>query len=184
MIEASSQTWSRSRPSLFLPAQLEQFSAILLSSLKLRHKFVQRELASGEGVTSQAITHIRYLVSFSTRAISHLYFTQGRLIRLFQNLQSRLIHLGVRNAVYKMIYDRAKPAKIRNDLAPSQKSLISGFAGALGAVASNGFSAQFIRKVADIGRPERFIRKDISYDFFAGLRFNIIRSFLLNFVMI
>lgn len=49
--------------------------------------------------------------------------------------------MAVRNIFYKTVYDKFKPSKIWNDLSPNQKSLISGMAGALGSLASNGFTA-------------------------------------------
>lgn len=184
MTEPSSQTCCRSRRCPWLQGRQRPCWAIPLSSSKRRPKRTPRESASEVEATSWDTTPTSYLASSSIEAINQPFSTLGKIKSFFQNLQSRLVHLAVRNCFYKTIYDLFKPAKARNDLNASQKALLSGLAGSLGAVASNGFSAQFIRKVADLGRPEKFIRKDVGYDFFSGLKFNVLRAFLLNSVMI
>ena len=53
--------------------------------------------------------------------------------------------LAVRNTVYKVIYDKKKPVKLRNDLTHYEKMGISGIAGAFGALASNLFECKYVR---------------------------------------
>lgn len=45
----------------------------------------------------------------------------------------------VRNTTYKLIYDQVKPEKLTNDLTVYEKCMLSGFAGIMGALASNLF---------------------------------------------
>ncbi len=51
----------------------------------------------------------------------------------------RLVHLFVRNLVYKALYDSTKPVKASNDLTHREKGVIAGIAGGLAAIASNPF---------------------------------------------
>lgn len=66
----------------------------------------------------------------------------GRGLRsVYEGLDSfvaaRLVHLFVRNFVYKVLYDATKPAKPSNDLTHREKGVIAGIAGGLAAIASN-----------------------------------------------
>jgi len=79
---------------------------------------------------------------------------QGNGMRgLFQGLESALwargVYLLARNLVYKVIYDRIKPKKPTNDLTNREKAVLSGFAGAIGAIVSNPFEVALIRQQCD-----------------------------------
>lgn len=71
-------------------------------------------------------------------------------------LAARMSFLFARNLVYKVIYDAKKPKKPTNDLTYREKYVISGIAGAVGAVASNPFEIIKIRQISDLGRPAQF----------------------------
>ena len=75
---------------------------------------------------------------------------------VYERLLSRLSYLTTRNIIYKLIYDQRKPKKWRNDLTPKEKAVISGFAGAVGAIVSNYFECCYVRRVGDLGRVAKF----------------------------
>lgn len=54
----------------------------------------------------------------------------------------------------------------------------------VGAAASNLFECRYIREVGDLGRPHKFLRSSHSYDLFAGLKYNMARAFLFNYLML
>ena len=87
----------------------------------------------------------------------------------------------MRNTIYKAVYDARKPRKATNDLTYREKGVIAAGAGAVGALVSNVFETRMVRQIGDVGRPERFVRTDLSANAFtAGLGAHILRAALLN----
>ncbi len=75
-----------------------------------------------------------------------------------ESLMSRFSYLAVRNTAYKVMYDMRKPKKLTNDLTIFEKMTLSGFAGMMGAIASNMFEVTMVRKIGDLGRTAKFQR--------------------------
>lgn len=87
----------------------------------------------------------------------------------------------MRNTVYKVVYDQRKPRKATNDLTYREKGVIAAFAASLGVLASNFFETRMVRQIGDVGRPEQFVRSDLSRNAFtAGLLPNLVRAAMLN----
>jgi len=101
--------------------------------------------------------------------------------RLGDALAARLSFLAVRNTLYKAVYDARKPRKATNDLTYREKGVIAAGAGAVGALVSNAFETRMVRRIGDVGRPERFVRADVSHgQLSAGLGAHVLRAALLN----
>ncbi len=77
-----------------------------------------------------------------------------------------------------------KPVKLTNDITINEKMGISGISGILGAAASNFFEVQKVRLIAELGRPEKYVRKLNSHNWNTGLNFALARAFLYNSVLI
>ena len=87
----------------------------------------------------------------------------------------------MRNSIYKAVYDARKPRKATNDLTYREKGVIAAGAGAAGALVSNVFETRMVRRIGDVGRPEKFVRADVSaHAFTAGLGAHVLRAALLN----
>lgn len=54
----------------------------------------------------------------------------------------------------------------------------------VGAVASNAFECRYVRQVGDLGRSSKFVRESYSYNNFAGLKYNMAKAFLFNYLML
>ena len=106
----------------------------------------------------------------------------------------RAVYLGVRNTVYKVIYDHFKPVKKHNDLTNREKAVISGFAGSLAAIASNPFELIYTRIIADgafkkeirrnyksVGHAySKIVAEEGSQALFKGAFSNILRAIAIN----
>lgn len=55
----------------------------------------------------------------------------------------------MRNTIYSLIYNQAKPVKPYNDLSYREKSLIGSFAGAIGTAVAHPFTVISIRQILD-----------------------------------
>lgn len=86
--------------------------------------------------------------------------------------------------VYKALYDQFKPKKTTNDLRAQQRGILGGIAGMVGAIASNAFECRYIREVGDLGRQPKFLRQSYSYNNFAGLKYNMAKAFMFNYLML
>lgn len=87
----------------------------------------------------------------------------------------------MRNTLYKAMYDAKKPRKATNDLTYREKGVIAAIAGGAGALVSNVFETRMVRRIGDVGRPERFVRADVGASAYtAGLGAHIARAALLN----
>ncbi len=138
----------------------------------------------GIGLTGRGVTMGYNMYRVFTNFHERGYGSRVLYTGLGESLLSRMSYLAVRNTFYKIIYDMKKPNKIRNDLTHREKSVIAGIAGAMGAIVSNGFECQMVRKIGNVGRESKYQRKNISYNLQSGLAANVMRAVLLNGFMI
>lgn len=78
---------------------------------------------------------------------------KGLYAGLDSALLGRSVYLFTRNLVYKVIYDRFKPAKASNDLTGREKAVIGAIAGTIAAIVSNPFEVALIRQQTDGALP-------------------------------
>lgn len=112
------------------------------------------------------------------------YYTQGQLTSFKEALIGRLGYLMIRNTTYKFIYDKYKPAKLTNDLNHRQKGSIAAFSGGLATLFMHPFDCISVRKIADVGRAAQFQRPDMMHNISHGVGINVLRSFVLNGILI
>ena len=143
-----------------------------------------RASACAESASPPVTTCIRFSRT-STKLVTEARSPSlGTFTRLKEALFARLTFLTVRNTVYKGIYDRYKPIKPTNDLTHRQKGVISAIAGSFGALASNMFECAMVRKIADLGRADKFQRPNLYHNPTAGLGVNVLRAAVLNGIII
>lgn len=90
----------------------------------------------------------------------------------------------VRNTLYKLIYDSAKPVKPTNDLSHREKGVIAGFAGGMATAVVHPLETIMVRKIGEVGRAAKFQRADMNHGLYNGLTANVIRMALFNGIMI
>lgn len=110
--------------------------------------------------------------------------TLGYFIRLYEALSARMGYLLIRNSLYKIIYDRFKPIKLTNDLTHREKGVIAAFSGAVATGITHPLETVMVRKMGELGRDAKFCRKNINHDVYNGLKVNMLRSFILNGIII
>jgi hypothetical protein len=87
------------------------------------------------------------------RVLREMHSTGGGMTQFYggysANLIGRLQYLFIRNSLYKIIYDRVKPAKATNDLTIREKMFLSGTVGGIAAITNTPFSVISIRQMID-----------------------------------
>jgi len=91
---------------------------------------------------------------------------------IYHGIDSALIgrsaYLLIRNGIYKLVYDRFKPAKPRNDLTIKEKGVIAGIAGGIAAFVTNPIDVVLTRQQVDHQLPPE-LRRNYS-TFFDGYK--------------
>jgi len=99
-------------------------------------------------------------------------------------MAARLGYLMIRNTTYKLIYDKFKPVKPTNDLTHREKGVIAALAGGLGTACMHPLEIISVRKIGDVGRGAQFQRPNLRHNLFNGLGINVLRSMVLNGIII
>jgi hypothetical protein len=111
-------------------------------------------------------------------------YLQGTLRRLTTALKARLGYLVIRNTIYKGVYDRFKPVKPTNDLSHREKGVIAAIAGGLATLAIHPLEVRMVRQIGDLGRASTYQRSNLNERPYSGLRINVLRSMILNGIII